>query len=690
LSSKSLHKQKNGLKRNSKIFSKKTLSCLVLSVGITSGGIPLISETNVFADSNSWDFQYTGAAQSWSAPEAGTYKIEVWGAQGGGEGGANGGYSTGTINLSKGDSLYVYVGQKGLSHTGNDYRLIGSGGGATDIRTASDGNWQDDLSQRIIVAGGGGGGASDNDNDGRYWGGVGGGLNGGDGEPNWASNGQVGLGASQTGGGAYVGYGGASGSFGIGADASPDYSWWTDQSTDGGAFNGGGLGRVESGGGGGGWYGGGAAGSGAAGGGGGGGSSYIGGVQNGDTHSGNENFTAPNGSVEDGQSGDGYTRITLVKPADSTPPVTTDNAPTSWVNKDVTVNLNATDNDGGSGVADTYYTLDGGSQQSGTSVNVSGEGVHTLTYWSVDNNGNTETQHTVNVKIDETAPITTDNTPTGWVNKDVTINLNATDKGGSGVADTYYTLDGGSQQSGTSVNLTAEGTHTIEYWSVDNAGNAESHHTATVNIDKTAPVTALSTNPNSPNGKNGWYTSDVQVSLNPTDSGGSGTANTEYRINGGAWTPYNGAFTVSTDGTYTIDYRSTDNAGNTEQFNTKTIKLDKTAPSLNVSLDKTTIWSPNHKMVPITATINDSDSTSGIDSVVLTSITSNEPLQSDDIQGATYNTPTGTTDTFELRADRLGSGNGRIYTITFTVSDKAGNVTTKSVTVTVPHDQSNK
>ena len=48
----------------------------------------------------------------------------------------------------------------------------------------------------------------------------------------------------------------------------------------------------------------------------------------------------------------------------------------------------------------------------------------------------------------------------------------------------------------------------------------------------------------------------------------------------------------------------------------------------------------------------------------------------------------GPTDSFELRADRLGRGNGRIYTVTYTAKDNTGNVTTHTATVTVPHDQS--
>ncbi|WP_339321159.1 hypothetical protein [Paenibacillus sp. FSL W8-0194] len=54
-------------------------------------------------------------------------------------------------------------------------------------------------------------------------------------------------------------------------------------------------------------------------------------------------------------------------------------------------------------------------------------------------------------------------------------------------AESCYTVDGGEEQAGNSVTLGADGVHTIVYWSVDKAGNAEEPHTITVKIDKTAP-----------------------------------------------------------------------------------------------------------------------------------------------------------------------------------------------------------
>jgi hypothetical protein len=58
----------------------------------------------------------------------------------------------------------------------------------------------------------------------------------------------------------------------------------------------------------------------------------------------------------------------------------------------------------------------------------------------------------------------------------------------SGLAATYYKLDGGSQTTYVDPITLTEGSHTIEFWSVDNAGNEESHKTRTFVVDTTAPT----------------------------------------------------------------------------------------------------------------------------------------------------------------------------------------------------------
>ncbi|WP_412920575.1 OmpL47-type beta-barrel domain-containing protein [Mesobacillus foraminis] len=203
---------------------------------------------------------------------------------------------------------------------------------------------------------------------------------------------------------------------------------------------------------------------------------------------------------------------------------------------------------------------------------------------------------TVN-NIDKTAPVTTDDAPNGWVNKDVTVNFMARDND-SGVAATYYTIDNGALQTGESVTISSEGIHSLTYWSADNAGNIEEKKTVS-------------------------------------------------------------------------------------------IYLDKTAPSLQVDLDQSILRPANNKPVSVTAVVDSSDSLSGIDSVVLSSIIPSDfDGESEQLVGeAMY----GSLDkTFTLLAKKASKKADLTYSITYTALDKAGNQTATTVIVRVPHDGSRK
>ncbi len=112
---------------------------------------------------------------------------------------------------------------------------------------------------------------------------------------------------------------------------------------------------------------------------------------------------------------------------------------------------------------------------------------------------------------------------------------------------------------------------------------------------------------------------------------------------------------------------------------------DTTPPTLTVSLSPSTLWPANHKMVKVTATITVSDNMDSHPSVQLVSITCSEACDPSDIAGAAF----GTDDReFSLRADRTGQRKeGRVYTVTYSATDVAGNRVTVTATVTVPHDQ---
>lgn len=114
-------------------------------------------------------------------------------------------------------------------------------------------------------------------------------------------------------------------------------------------------------------------------------------------------------------------------------------------------------------------------------------------------------------------------------------------------------------------------------------------------------------------------------------------------------------------------------------------KLDTTPPSLTVSLSPNTLWPPNDKLVPITATITVKDDYDPEPEIKLESITSSETLADGDIEDAQL----GTDDrSFSLVAKRAGSNQaGRTYTVTYLATDGSGNQTKVNATVTVPHDQ---
>ena len=267
------------------------------------------------------DFNYTGSVQS-KTLKPGTYTIECWGGQGGtcsGYIGGYGGYSKGTITLTKTTTVYISVGGAGSSSStaagfnggGTGIFSGRGGGGATDVRIG-----QNSLYSRVIVAGGGGGAGVTSANANPC--GCGGGEYGGDGYYNdttgsyTAGQNRSGGSASQTAGGITWGTG-TQATFGQGGNAS----------------------GYSCGGGGGGWYGGGGAydsDSDFDGRWGGGGSGYVytsstaknypNGcllnsthyLTNAQTIAGNTSFTSPTGSAETGHTGSGFCRITNLNP----------------------------------------------------------------------------------------------------------------------------------------------------------------------------------------------------------------------------------------------------------------------------------------------------------------------------------------------------------------------------------------
>ncbi|BBH24554.1 hypothetical protein Back11_58990 [Paenibacillus baekrokdamisoli] len=151
-------------------------------------------------------------------------------------------------------------------------------------------------------------------------------------------------------------------------------------------------------------------------------------------------------------------------------------------------------------------------------------------------------------------------------NQDVTLRFHADDGlAGSGVERTEYRVNGGAWTTVIGdVYLHEEGAYAIEYYSVDRAGNSEISKNLSLNIDKTSPVTTATVSPEQPDGLNGMYVHPVTVTLESTDNL-SGVATTEYSLdNASTWQLYTSAVTFNKQGSYTMIYKSTDQAGNVE------------------------------------------------------------------------------------------------------------------------------
>ena len=129
------------------------------------------------------------------------------------------------------------------------------------------------------------------------------------------------------------------------------------------------------------------------------------------------------------------------------------------------------------------------------------------------------------------------------------------------------------------------------------------------NDDTTPPVTAISLNPPEPDGENGWYVSDVNVTLIAIDDI-SGVNVTYYRINNGEWEVYNSTFVISEDGDdILIEYYSVDNADNQESIKQISIDMDQTNPLVDLWFVWEIIDEENDTyLFEFTATANDKTS----------------------------------------------------------------------------------
>ena len=117
-----------------------------------------------------------------------------------------------------------------------------------------------------------------------------------------------------------------------------------------------------------------------------------------------------------------------------------------------------------------------------------------------------------------------------------------------------------------------------------------------------------------------------------------------------------------------------------------TVNVLNPAPRVvNLATNPSSLWSPNHKMANVALTYQIEDNCGPI--TIHITVASNEPVNGTGDGDTAPDWEVISDHLLRLRSERAGTGTGRVYTITVTAADSAGQSGSASVQVTVPHDQ---
>lgn len=142
-------------------------------------------------------------------------------------------------------------------------------------------------------------------------------------------------------------------------------------------------------------------------------------------------------------------------------------------------------------------------------------------------------------------------------------------------------------------------------------------------------------------------------------------------------------------GNYTVE--TTGTCGMATQ--TASLSVNSTPPGITLNGNTISLWPPNHSyhtinVTDLVASASSCDGSVNLNSVVIDQVTSDE-IENGNGDGNTLNDIVIGCDrkSVRLRAERNGSGDGRVYTIFFKVTDGSGQSTTVAARVTVPKSQ---
>ena len=140
-------------------------------------------------------------------------------------------------------------------------------------------------------------------------------------------------------------------------------------------------------------------------------------------------------------------------------------------------------------------------------------------------------------------------------------------------------------------------------------------------------------------------------------------------------------------GTYTLTYSVSNWYATTT--NTRTVHVVDTTPPVvsNVVPSVRSLWPANHQFVPVGLSYTATDNSGSAGCSV--QVVSNEPVNGTGDGDTSPDWLLNSATWVQLRAERAGTGMGRVYTITVTCSDASGNATSRNAAVAVPKSMGN-
>ncbi|HEV7889784.1 MAG TPA: immunoglobulin-like domain-containing protein [Pyrinomonadaceae bacterium] len=398
---------------------------------------------------------------------------------------------------------------------------------------------------------------------------------------------------------------------------------------------------------------------------------------------GNEEFSGPQGIAVDA-SGNTYVadtnndRVQKFGPASATPPTANAGADQTveCAGAMTSVTLNGSASTAGSGTINSYSWSEGATALgTGSPLSVMlPAGSHTITLTVTDTGGGSDTDDVV-VNITDTVA------PTINVNGDnpmtVECHTTFTDPGATAIDACAGSLPVNS--SGT-VDANTPGVYVIHYSATDGTNTATAMRTVNV-VDTTPPVVTL----------NGMNPLTVECHTSFSDPGATASDSCDASVP----VSVSGSVNVNVPGAYMLTYTATDDSGNIGTATRTVNVVDTSGPTITLNPNQQmSLWPANHKYQTVTVTdfvlsASDAcDSTVNRSKVYIVKITSDE-VENGNGDGNTFDdiVIAPGCKSAQLRAEREGGGDGRVYTITFKVVDAAGNFATATATVTVPKSQ---